>query len=110
MTCDSLHALAFSTDRLLLRRLTRLLKSVGCRVDQLAQMDRAVSVLDAMRPDFVIVDGDLPAETLESICRTAVDDLDAGPPPVVLALSARHDARHIAAVLAAGVDDVLHSR
>src|SRR5262245_24953854 len=103
---ESLHALAFSTDRLLLRRLTALLESLGCRVDQLAHADRALSLLGTAGPDFVIVDGDLPKEKLQAICRNALDELD-GPPPTVLALVDRDDAARVAAALAAGADDVL---
>jgi len=108
MSADSLHALLLSADRMLLRRLTRLLESVGSRVDQLAEVDRVEPLLAATRPDFVIVDTDLPAGTLQSICRTAVDDLETGPPPVILALVARHESSRVADALAGGAHDVLH--
>src|SRR5437868_746950 len=107
MSGESFHALAFSTDRQLLRRLTRLLELVGCRVDQLTHVDRAPALVSATRPDFVLVDGDLPSDKLKAICLAAASDQDAGPPPIVLALVATQDAAQVSAVLARGVDDVL---
>jgi DNA-binding response OmpR family regulator/CBS domain-containing protein len=108
MPADPLHALAISTDRLLLRRLTRLLDSIGCRVDQVAQPERAYSLLGATRPDFVIIDGDLAAESFQKLCEATVNEVDSGPPPVVLALIGRHDEAKVMASLAAGADDILH--
>jgi DNA-binding response OmpR family regulator/predicted transcriptional regulator len=105
---DPLHALAFSADRLLLRRLTSLLESIGCHVSQLAHADRALSLLRLTRPDFVIVDGDLPTEKLQALCRSVVDDLESGPPPALLLVVARDDAARVAAAFAGGADDVLH--
>ena len=108
MVDDALQAVAFSTDRALLRRLTGLLELIGCRVESLARADRGEWLVAASRPDFVLVDGDLPADVLSSICSSAIDEVDAGPPPVILALVARHDMAAITAMLAAGADDILH--
>jgi DNA-binding response OmpR family regulator/CBS domain-containing protein len=108
MPAQSFHAVACSTDRLLLRRLTRLLHTLGCRVDSLAQVDRAVTLLAGAHPDFLLIDGDLAADASQSLILTALADHEAGPPPVIIALVSRQDPAQITAALAAGVDDVLH--
>ena len=62
MPAETFHAIACSADRLLLRRLTRLLQALGCRVDPLADMGRAAALLAGARPDFLLLDGDLPGD------------------------------------------------
>src|SRR5687768_13259310 len=108
MPAEPFHALACSTDRLLLRRLTRLLQSIGCRVDPLTKPDRAARLLSAIRPDFVILDGDLPGDALQSLFPAAIEDHDNGPPPAILVLVSRHDLQQVTTALACGADDVLH--
>lgn len=108
MPDNALLAAVFSADRTLLRRLSRLLESIGCRVESLATEKGGDWLVAASRPDLVILDSDLSAEVLASICGTAIHDVDAGPPPVILALVANHDLTTINAMLAAGADDILH--
>jgi DNA-binding response OmpR family regulator/CBS domain-containing protein len=108
MPTEFFHAVACSTDRLLLRRLTRLLHTLGCRVDPLAHVERGAALLAAVRPDFVVIDGELPSEAWQTLVQAALSDHDAGPPPVILALISRLDTPQVTAALAAGADDVLH--
>lgn len=107
MSAESFHVVACSTDRLLLRRLTRLLQSIGCHVDPLAKADQAPALVAAVRPDFVVLDCDLPGDALQTLFQAAAEDQDAGPPPVILAMISRHDATQISAALSSGADDVL---
>lgn len=108
MPADTLHALVCSTDRQLLRRLTRLLQAIGCRVDSLAKAERAAAMMATTRPDFVIVDGDLPSDAQHILYHAALQEHHAGPPPVLLTLIPGHDIQHVSAALTAGADDVLH--
>lgn len=108
MSGEPLRALLVSTDRTLLRRLTWLLESLGCVADPVADPERANSLLIAGPPDFLIVDTDLAGDMAQVLCREALDAVDDGPSPVVLALVARRDVAQISAALAAGADDILH--
>ncbi len=102
-----LRACIVSADRMLLRRLGRLLESVACSAEQLIDPARAESLLSSDPPDFVIVDSAFEAATFRSICEAARYDLESGPTPVVLALVPRQTAAEVSAALTAGADDVL---
>jgi DNA-binding response OmpR family regulator/predicted transcriptional regulator len=108
MTGEPFQALLVSTDRPLLRRLSGLLESIGCNTDSIAEPQQARSLVEATRPDFLLVDTDLPGDVSQALCRAATDVGDATLPAVVLALVARRESARIPEILAAGADDILH--
>lgn len=96
--------LAVDDDRSVLGSITAHLAPRGVRVEALADPHRFWEVLDAISPDVVVLDVDMPGVNGLELCRVLRNDPRWRSVPVLF-LTARSDPDTVAGVFAAGADD-----
>ena len=106
MTSHALRILAVAEDRQTLRRLSKSLITFGYKVQQIADWQRALDVLDGAAPDMLIVDSEPNLHAALEFCGSA--ETRVRPASVrKLLLIQRPGPRTLIEALEAGVDDFL---
>jgi diguanylate cyclase (GGDEF)-like protein len=106
MSARPFIALLVSSDRVLLRRLTKFLDVFGFEVRQAVGMAQAADVAEASSVDFLLVDGTCPLRDSAQLCRT-VRKLSDAPFVYALLLLQDRDIPTLTDAMEAGFDDFL---
>jgi len=95
-----------SADRSLLRQLARFLDEFGFDARAVADAGQAAAALEGQRPDFLIVDAELPGNSGLELCRAFCGHDQTGYVYTLL-LAGKADAEELLEAFSAGVDDFL---
>jgi diguanylate cyclase (GGDEF)-like protein len=106
MASQPITVLLASEDRLLLRCLGKLLKICGCEVCQIASFQQAPAALEAISPDFLVLDADMGWDNALEISRSQSARRARGAVYTLLVTRSAETHEHYKA-LEAGVDDFL---
>lgn len=106
MSTRPLHVLVVSTDRKLLRHLSRFLQDFGYVPHAAADARSCLTAIDAVAPDIVVVDGELTCQSGVELCRQ-LRDWPTIRPRFMFLLAKNPSLDEVLEALEAGVDDVL---